>query len=242
VHIFDAHGAAIRIAKPAEDVSHLPALLTRESAGRVRAIKVPQREAVRLDVEVRVPTRARAERVDICHEVPARTVGVDQFGDASGLGLLRTLIRGGVFHPAHGLVGHAQRHKDAVVETIEAEKLLVDQAQELSRLRALDDPVVVRRRQGEHLGDSKPGDGLGRRALEFGGVVHRADAYDRALALHEARHGMDGADRARICQGECGALEIGGLERSCARMGHDRLVRRPKLREVHVVGALNIGH
>ena len=39
--------------------------------------------------------------------------------------------------------------------------------------------------------------GLLRGALELGRVLHRADAEDRALALHQPRHRVHGADAAR---------------------------------------------
>ena len=85
VHVFDTDGAAVRVAQSAEHLAHLPAMLAREAGGRVGAVEVPQGQAVRLHVEVGVPARARAQRVDVGHEVPARAIGVDQFGDASGL-------------------------------------------------------------------------------------------------------------------------------------------------------------
>ena len=42
-----------------------------------------------------------------------------------------------------------------------------------------------------------PREGLLGRALPLGGVLHRADADDRALALHQARDRVHGADACR---------------------------------------------
>ena len=75
-------------------------------------------------------------------------------------------------------------------------------------LRALDDPVVVRRGQRHDLADRVAGQGLLGGALVLRRVVHRADADDRALALHQPRHGVVGADRARVGQADRGALEV----------------------------------
>ena len=55
---------------------------------------------------------------------------------------------------------------------------------------------------------------LGERLLahpaELGRVLHRADADDRALARHQPRHRVVGADRARVGQADRGAGEVVG--------------------------------
>ena len=69
----------------------------------------------------------------------------------------------------------------------------MDAAQELARLRALDDAVVVGGRQGEGLGDGIAHQGLFGCPLPLGRKFHRAHADDAALALHEAGDGVLGA-------------------------------------------------
>ena len=91
-----------------------------------------------------------------------------------------------VLHPADRLVGQPQRGEDVVVEAVLAEQQLVDPAQELAGLGALDDPVVVGRGQRHDLGDAELGQGLLAGALELRRVLHRTDADDRALARPSA--------------------------------------------------------
>ena len=88
--------------------------------------------------------------------------------------------------------------------------------------------MVVGRGQRHDLADREPGQRLGRGALVLGRVVHRADADDRALALHQARHRVDGADRARVGEADRGAGEVVGGELVAARPAHDVLVGRPE--------------
>ncbi|MGC4097169.1 MAG: hypothetical protein QM706_08635, partial [Nitrospira sp.] len=45
-----------------------------------------------------------------------------------------------------------------------------------------------------------------------GGVGDRAGGDDRALAGHEARHRGDGADAARVGEGDGGAAQLVGAE------------------------------
>ena len=83
VHVLDAGGAAVGVAQDPEDVAQLherPALAA-ERAGRELAVEVPQRQAVRLDLEVGVAALAVLERVGVGHHVAAHAVGVDQLED-----------------------------------------------------------------------------------------------------------------------------------------------------------------
>src|SRR4029450_7651636 len=89
-----------------------------------------------------------------------------------------------------------------------AEEQLVNDAQEVAALRALDDPVVVGAGQREDLADGVAGDRLAAGALPFSGVLERADADDRALTLHESRHGVVRADGARVGQADRRPLEV----------------------------------
>ena len=56
-----------------------------------------------------------------------------------------------------GSYGMRSDAEDVVVEAVLAQQQLVDAAQEVAGLRALDDPVVVGRRQREDLADRAAG-------------------------------------------------------------------------------------
>ena len=242
VHVLDADGAAVRVAQHAEDLAQPHDRLAAEPAGGELALQVPQRQAVLDDVQVRVLALDGLERVRVGHQVAADPVGVDQLLHAGRPGDVVLVPVREVLDPAHRLVGDAQALEELVVEAVLAEQQLVDDPQEVAGLGALDDPVVVGGGQRHRLADREPGHGLLARALVGGGVLHGADADDAALARHQARHGVLGADRARVGQGDRGALEVGDGELAAARLADHVLVRRPELAEVHLVGALDVRH
>ena len=239
VHVLDADPAAVGVAQHAEDVAQAGHRLAAEAPGGELAVQVPQRQAVGDDVEVGVAALAVLQRVGVGHQVAAHPVGVDQLLHPGLLGDV-VLVRGGdVADPADRLVRDAQRAEDLVVEAVLAEQQLVDPAQEVAGLRALDDPVVVGRGQRHDLADRQPGQRLGGRALVLGRVLHRADADDRALAGHQPRHRVDGADGARVGEADRGAGEVVGGQLVAAGAPDDVLVRRPEAGEVHRVRALD---
>jgi hypothetical protein len=166
---------------------------------------------------------------------------MDQLLDARLLDDVVLVGRGDVLHPADRLVGDAQGAEDVVVEVLVTEEQLVHPPQELAGLRALDDAVVVGGGQGHDLADPEPGQRVRRRPLVLRRVVHRADADDGALPLHQSRDGVNGADRARVGEAD-GGREVVGRELVAARAAYDVLVGRPELREVHLVRAHDGGH
>ena len=182
VHVLGADGAAVGVAQDAEDLAQPQDRLAAEAAGREVALEVPQGQAVAGDVEVGVAALAVLQRVGVGHEVAAHAVGVDELLDAGRLVDVVVVVGRDVLHPADRLVGDAQALEDLVVEAVLAEQQLVDDAQEVAGLGALDDPVVVGAGQREDLGDGVAVERLLARALPLGGVVQRADADDRALA------------------------------------------------------------
>ena len=153
----------VGVPQHAEDVAQLHQRLAAEAAGGELALQVPQRQAVRLDVEVGVLALAVVERVGVGHEVAAHPVGVDQLEHPGRLGHVVVVADRDVVDPAHRLVRDAQRLEDLVVERVLAEQQLVDLAEELAGLRALDDPVVVGRGEREDLAHREAGEGLVRR-------------------------------------------------------------------------------
>ncbi len=206
------------------------------------AVEVPQGEAVRLDLEVGVAALAVLQRVGVGHQVATDAVGVDQLEDPGLLADLVVVRRGDVVLPADRLVGDPQGPEDLVVEATLAEQQSVETLEELARLRALDDPVVVGGGEGHHLADRVAGDRVLGGALVLRGVLHRADADDRALPAHQARHRVVGADGARVGQGDRGALEVLDGELAVARLADDVLVGGPERREVHRLGGLDVGN
>ena len=126
-------------------------------AGGELAVEVPQRQAVGLHVEVVVAALAVLQRVGVGHQVPADPVGVDHLQDPGLLGDLVLVVGADVLGPADRLVRDPQRAEDVVVEAVLAEQQGVQPGQVLTGLRALDDPVVVRRGQRHDLGDAHLG-------------------------------------------------------------------------------------
>ncbi len=244
VHVLDADGAAVGVAQDAEDVAqlHEPAALAAERAGGELAVEVPQRQAVRLDLEVGVAALLVLERVGVGHDVAAHAVGVDQLEDPGLLADLVVVAGRDVLGPADRLVGDPQRPEDLVVEVVLAEQQGVQPLEELAGLGALDDAVVVGRGEGHDLADRVARERLLGRALVLRRVVHRADAEDRALALHQPRHRVVGADRARVGEADRGALEVGDRELVVAGLADEVLVGGPEAGEVHRLGGLDRGH
>ena len=242
VHVLDADGAAVRVAQHAQDVPQLHPRVAAEAAGGEVALQVPQGQAVQVDVQVGMLALGDLERVGVGHQVAAHPVGVDQLLDPGGPGHVVLVAGREVPDPADRLVRDAQRGEDLVVEAVLAEQQLVDLLQELTRLGALDDPVVVGRGERDRLADRQPGQGLLGRPGVGGRVLHRPDAHDAALARHQPRHRVLGADRARVGDRRGGALEVGDRELARAGPAHDVLVGRPELAEVHLLRRLDVRH
>src|SRR3546814_5687097 len=59
----------------------------------------------------------------------------------------------------------------------------------------------------------------------LGRVLHLTHAEDRALALHQPRHGVLGADAAGVGEADRCALEVGDLELAVPGLPDDVLVR-----------------
>ena len=232
VHVFDADPAAVRIAQHAEDVAQLHRALAGEPADGELAVEIPEGQAVLGDVEVGVAADLKFQRVGVGHQVAAHAVGVDDLHDERALVEVALAVVGDVRRPAHRLVRDAQRGEDVVVEAVFAEQQLVHAAQEFAGLRALDDAVVVGRGQGDGLADGERREGLRGCALEGRGVLHRADADDGALAGHQPRHRMNGADAAGVGQADGGAGEVVGGQLAAARPPDDVLVRDPEAAEI----------
>jgi hypothetical protein len=114
---------------------HEPAALAAEGAGGELAVEVPQRQAVRLDLEVGVAALAVLQRVGVGHHVAAHAVGVDQLEDPGLLADLVVVAGRDVLGPADRLVGDAQGSEDLVVEAVLAQQQTVHPLEELADWR-----------------------------------------------------------------------------------------------------------
>ena len=103
----------------------------------------------------------------------------------------------------------------------------VEGSEKHPRLRALNDPVIVRARDRDDL-RAPPGD-----------LADGAGRDDRALALHETRDRRHGAQRAGVRQLNRATSEIVGQEPVGTRLLDKRFVRRVERREVHRLGVLD---
>ena len=244
VHVLGADRARVRVAQDAEDLTqlHVAALAAERRTGGELAVEVPQREAVRRGVEVGVAALLVLQRVGVGHEVTADPERVDELQHAGLTVDVVVVADGDVLGPADRLVRDAQGLEDLVVEALAADEQLVHALEELAGLRALDDAVVVGGGQRHHLADRHLRERVLGRTLELRRVLHRADADDDALAGHEARHRVVGADAARVGERDGGALEVGDLELAVARLLDHDLVGLPELREVHGLGGLDARH
>ena len=94
----------------------------------------------------------------------------------------------GVLLPPHRLVGDVEGLEDLAVEVVTADQALGHVCQEQPRLGALDDPVVVGRRDGHRLADAEIGQGTGIGGLEPGRDPESPDADDETLTGQQAGH------------------------------------------------------
>ena len=238
VHVLDTDRAAIRITQQAQDVAELHPLGSGQAVRQELALEVPDREPVRCRVELVEHVRLFGRQwVEIGDQVPAHAVHADERVDRHLLlehGLV-AVDRVDVAAPLHGFVRHAQRAEHVVVEPVGAEEQLVHPLQEQPRLGALDDAVVVRRREHEHLRHAELGERRGIGPLIRRRIVEGADADDRALARHQARHRLNGADRAGVGEADGGAGEVVGRDLVRAHLADELFVRAPERTEVERV-------
>ena len=117
----------------------------------------------------------------------------------------------------------ALRH--SLVEPLFALQEGIEVSKKHPRLRALDDPVVVR------AGDSDD--------LRAGDFADRPGRDDRALALHESRHGRDRTQRAGIGELDRAAAEVVRHKTVSTSLFHQRLVGGVERGEIHPFGMLD---
>ena len=220
------------------------------------------RQAERLRVQRRVALGLGAERVELRREVAVHAVRLQQ-RDRGLDGLQHRLVgdrrrrrtcaararRRGSAAPARRprrraaaarARGRASRRaaRRPLVEAVLALQVGLDDLQELAGLGALDDPVVVGRGHRHHLlGADRGADGP-----EADRVGDRARGDDRALAVHQPRHGGDRADAARVGERDVGALEVVRGELVLAGAGDQVVEGVEELRERQPAGVADDGH
>ena len=118
--------------------------------------------------------------------------------------------------------------EDLLVEPVLTLQIGLDDLEELARLRALDDAMVVGRRHRHHLvgADHRADPG------QAGRIADRARGHDRALALHQPRDRGDRADAAGIGERQVRALQVVGRQLVVARLGDQRTERLEEAGEV----------
>ena len=161
VHVFGRERSAVGIAKHAEDVGEPHGLPAGEVAGDELPVEVPDREPVRMRIELCLDrSRLGGERVEVGDEMPPHPICVDELQHArvlfDALERLRRRVLVGV--PTGRLVGHPHGLEHLVVEPVLAQEEPVDEAEELAGLRSLDHAVVVGRRERDDLADADLGE------------------------------------------------------------------------------------
>ena len=173
-----------------------------DATGEELAVEVPDRQAVGGRVELGRHVRLLpAQRIEVGDEVAAHAVHADERGHLHLLVQHRLFaVRSGCWSTRHlhRLVRHAEAAEHVVVEAVLAQQQLVHPLQEHAALGALDDAVVVGAGDRDDLADAERAERALVGALELGRVVDAADADDDALAGHQPRHALHGADGARV--------------------------------------------
>ena len=192
----------------------------RRVAGRRAAQRVEMRGHV-AEVAVRLDERhGRGDRLDLLVRVAAGC-GRRWRGDGLGGGGLR--LGGGDVGDAR-----AERAEDIGVEVVLAAQQPLDALQEVPRLGALDDAVVVGRAD--------------RHAPVRADRADRAGGDDGSLVRHQARDRCRRTQRARVRQRDGRAGEVVRRQLVRARLVDHLLVARVEGGEVHAVGALDDRH
>ena len=231
VHVLDPGGAAVGVAQMAQRITELHHLEAGETAGGELPIEVPDGEAVAERVELGVHHgRLLAERVEVGDQMAPHPVHIE---DLEYPALLLRPLRAAHFgvvvdRPPRRGVGDLHRPEDLVVEPLLAEQQRLHPPEEVTRLGALDHPVVVGAGEGDDATDSL----TGQEALVGAEVLRRvgdgADADDHTLVGHETGHRLRGPDHPRVGQRGGGPGEVVGGDPVLPRPGGSAPRRRAR--------------
>ena len=208
------------------------------------AVEVPQREAVGGGVELGVQgPRLGRQRVEIGDQMATHAVHVDQALHVDLLHQPLVLAVAGVDVglPAHGLVRHVHRREHRLVEAVLARQALGDVGEEQPGLGALDDAVVVGRREGDDGSDADLRQAAAVGGLELGRVPERPTPMMAPWPGMSRGTDCTVPERARVGERDRGPGEVVGAWPCpcgpCAR-GPRRRSRTP---EVEALGCADHG-
>ncbi len=208
------------------------------------------REAERAGVERRVADRWRAQGIEVGGQVPVHAEGLDQRHRRAHVVEHVGRDRSGGLVPFGGgrglddLIAHRGELEalvDLLVEPVGALQQVLDGGQELPRLGALDDAVVVGARDGHDLADAELLEALFGHGGELDRIADRADRDDAALTGHQPRHRGYRAEPAGVGERHRGAREVVGHEAVAARLLDQGLVGGVERGEIHRLRALDDG-
>ncbi len=246
VHVLGADFPAVSLLQGVQDLAQARLVFSAEPAGDELAIEIPDRQPVVLERELRGALRNKLQRVQVGHPRAAGAVGVDEFEDPRLFfdGLECPVCehrRIGVARRVVGQIGALRAREELVVEALVCLEQPVEICEQLTRLRTLNDAVVVGAGHRHDLGDAEFGHDLGRGEGVAGGPSDRAGGEDQALARHEARHGRKRPDRAGIGEGDRRVGEVLRLELALPSAIDQRGVGLEEGGKVEGPGILEIG-
>ena len=246
VHVLDGERPAVGIAQHVEDLVERGDIVPGQAVGHELARQVPDGEPVGQRVELGVDVRRlRVQRVEVGDEVAAHPVHVDErlhmhlLHEALVLSFVAAGAGIAVDLPADGLVRHAHRLEQRVVEPVGAREKSGHPAQEQAGLGALNDAMVVGGGDRHHLAEAQLGQHARVRRLEPGRIAERPDPDDGALAGHQARHGLHRAERSGVGQGHGRAGEVVGADFVGVDLADEVLVGQDEGAEVEGIGVLD---
>ena len=179
--------------------------------------------------------------VDVGHAVPANTERIDQFLDSGGLVDRVGIIDLDVLRPANRFVGDSKGGKDVLVKFVLADEESVHDLEKFAGPSALDDAVVVGRRECDGFGDAQIEQHFVGGPLKLGRVIERSGADDTTLAAHQPRNRMNGSDAAGVRQRHGVAREIFGGEFIGASARHHFFVGLEEVGETHLFRLFDSG-
>src|SRR5205085_3395265 len=205
VAILDADLAAIGAAQDVQNLAQGRALFAAQAARDELAIQVPDRQAVSFNVQLWVILHGqRVQRIDVCDQMSAHAIRIDQlkharlFDDVLALMVAAEERRVVVARPTHRLVRNAEVAEDVDIKILLAQQQLVHVREECARLRALNDAMIVSRRDRHRLADAELRQRLSRHRVILGRILNRARRDDDRLPGHQTRRRSDRADGAGV--------------------------------------------
>ena len=205
VHVLDADRAAVGLAQDLDDLAQRHAVAGRRGRPSRTRGRGPRSSGRRSPgSSSRCGARFDVERVEVGDQVAAHAVGVDELQHPRLL--LDLLAVAGapknagvrVDLPAHRADAGRRGPRRSARRSRPRREQLLDAREEGARLGALDDAVVVGRRERHDLADAEQAERPRGHRPELGRVVDGAGRDDQALAGHEARHGRASC---RACRG-----------------------------------------